>query len=131
MYLEPASESFELCVNSSLKITCTTFTTVILWTFIPNEENPDSVEDYVYTATSSLQDVRSIGNFVLRLESIYPLESTATLDEVGPEHNGSVLICANTALPNPKPEETKRITILVKGISYICITCMIQLFLIL
>ena len=69
----------------------------------------------MYDASASrLDDVGLIGDFVIRLESKGPLLSTATLDDVDPKHNGSVLTCAS-AFPNPKPDEIAEIAILVNG----------------
>ena len=53
-----------------------------------------------------------IGDFVFRLESQDPLKSTATLDDIDPKHNVSVLRCANDHV---QATEIAEITILVKG----------------
>lgn len=121
MTLEPASEFFAVCVNNRLKITCSTTASVLAWTLIPNQESPGNSEHIKeYNSASSLEDVGMIGDFILGLESKDPLLSTATLDDIDPKHNGSVLRCAND-LAYQKASETAEITILVKGkLHYIC-----------
>ena len=69
----------------------------------------------MYTIESSLEDVRMVGDFVIRLESTKPLVSTATLNDVEPKHNGSVLMCASSASTILQPEQFAQIIVLVKG----------------
>ena len=118
--LKPASKSFAFCVNSSLEITCTTTTSTVRWDIIiPTQGNSSSERTKVYTSSSSLEDVEMFGDLVLRLESKYPFVSTATLDEIDPTNNGTVLTCANTPLEFPKDDEIAKITVIVNGKLYI------------
>ena len=111
--LDPANESLALCFDSSLVITCTT-TGDLVWRLIPYQGSFNSLAPKVYRSTSSLQGVDMIDDFVVRLESKHPLVSTATLDEIAPKHNGSVLMCAINNFPDS--DEFANITILVKGV---------------
>ena len=118
-----SSESLAVCVNSSLKITCTTTTSFLVWTFIPNQESPSKLDFKVYTSTSIPADDDTIGEFSLRLESTHPLlVSTATLDDVDTKHNGSVLTCANTDALVPETDQIANIAITVNGKST-CVVC--------
>ena len=62
---------------------------------------------------SSLEDVKMIGDFVVRLESKNPLVSTATLDEVDTKHNGTVLTCMTLVMGSE--EFTQTTIVIVKG----------------
>ena len=68
----------------------------------------------VYTNTSSLEDVKMIGDFVVRLESKNPLVSTVTFDEVDAKHDGTVLTCM-TYTPQGYKESTQTTILVVKG----------------
>ena len=71
----------------------------------------------LYNNMSLIEDVKMIGDFVVRLESKNPLVSTATLDEVDTKHNGTVLTCMTLAMGS---EEFTQTTILnVKGKCYL------------
>ena len=84
--LEPESEFLSLCVNSSLKITCTSSTTLLQWELITNEQfNNSLLGTKVYTNTSSMEDVKMNDSFTTRLESKSPLVSTVTLNALNPE----------------------------------------------
>ena len=120
--LEPASEFIALCVNSSLVITCTTTTSMLEWSFIPNQGNVSLAEYEFYNTDSPLHQVAMVGVFKTRLIAKNPLVSTATLDDVVPTHNGTVLMCANTALENRKPDQVAQITILVDGRLFTCMS---------
>ena len=114
--LEPESEFLSLCVNSSLKITCTSSTTLFQLELITNEQfNNSLLETKVYTNTSSMEDVKMNDSFTIRLESKSPLVSTVTLNAVNPEHNGTVLMCTKSLSTNLKPGGFANITIFVKG----------------
>ena len=85
------------------------------WTFIPKQGNVSLAEYEFYNTDSTLDQVAMVGVFKTRLIDKDPLVSTATLDDVLPTHNGTVLMCANTALENRKPDQIAKITILVDG----------------
>ena len=115
--LEPANESLALCVGSSLIITCSSTTTtapVLTWTITLIPGDPISTILVFYTNTSSLEDVKMISNFVLRLESTNPIVSTTTLEEVDPKQNGTVLTCM-TFTPLGSVEFTQSTILIVKS----------------
>ena len=62
-----------------------------------------------------------LGDFKIRLIAKYPLVSTATLDDVVPTHNGTVLTCANTPHESPKDDQFDQITIAVESKLQSCI----------
>ena len=114
--LQPANDSLPLCAGSSLNITCTITTSLLVWRLVATtgESPPGSVKLY-NNASLLLEDVGKVGDFQTRLQSKDPLVSTATLEEVHPKHNGSVLMCACTSIANPPSDKFAQITIHVKG----------------
>ena len=116
VYLEPAGGSVAVCVRDTIVITCTVSSTQILTWRLPDIKHPGIVLNQQYNSSSSLQQERMLGDFVLRLNSTSPLVSTATLNDTDSKHNGSLLICANTNADDPLPEQFNDIIILVKGI---------------
>ena len=111
---EAASEYLALCVGSSLVVACCSSTTAaqLIWILIPNMPvGPNSTLEVTYNDESSLEDVKMIGDFVVRLESKNPLVSTATLDEVDSKHNGTGLICRTVT--SQGSEEFTQTTILI------------------
>ena len=118
--LEPASESYAVCINSNLKITCTINSTnsiILAWMLIPGQENSSNIDPESYSNSLSMEMVKMIGDFVLRLASNNPLISTATLDPVKLKHNGTVLRCANHIVYE-KANESTEIIIILKGKLY-------------
>ena len=111
---EPANESFALCLNLSLVVTCCSSTTAwaLRWIITPIQGGSTLV---IYTNISSLEDVKMIGDFVVRLESNSPLVSTVTLDEVDSKYNGTVLSCM-TYTSQGYEEFTQTTILVVKGI---------------
>ena len=116
--LEPVNESLALCVGSGLEITCnSTKAAVLRWIITTNSGSPsDPLTDLeVYSNSTNLEDVKMIGDFVVRLESSNSLVSTVTLDEVDSKHNGTVLTCT-TLTPQNFVEFTRTTILIVKGI---------------
>ena len=91
---------------------------MLSWT-LTELKNASVVDKEDYISSSSLDQKRMLGDFVLRLKSTSPLVSTATLNDTAPKHNGSLLTCANTGVNDPLPEQFAGIIILVKGTSFI------------
>ena len=113
MHLEPAGGSVAVCVHDNIVITCTVSSTQILSWTLTHLENASVLEKEQYTFKSSLQQERTLGDFVLRLKSNPSLASTAALNDTTPKHNGSLLTCANTNADNPLPEQFAETIILV------------------
>ena len=111
VHLAPASGLFAVCVDEKIVITCTVSSTKVLAWALTDPANGSIPHHYAYTATTSLQYVRMLGDFDLRLHSNEPLVSTATLNNTDLKHNGTVLACANEV----SYEDAVSITILVKG----------------
>ena len=109
--LEPASGFLEVCINSSLKITCTT-TSDLVWLYMPDQENYTNADVREYTSTSTIPGEYMASDFVFRLESKNPLTSTATLADIKPSNDGNILKCG-TKLTDL--DAADNITILVKG----------------
>ena len=91
---------------------------MLSWT-LTNINNDSVFDKEVYIDSSSLQQEKMLGDFVLRLKSTSPLVSTATLNDTASKRNGSLLTCANTDAEDPLPEQFTGIIILVKGTSFI------------
>ena len=119
MHLEPESGSFTVCVDENVMITYTVSSTTTLMWALTDPTNDSILDYYAYTDTTSLQYVRMLGDFELRLKSNKPLLSTATLNNTDLKHNGTVLFCAN-GFSQPLPEDAASITILVKGKLHAC-----------
>ena len=115
--LEPAGGSVAVCVQDSLVITCTVSSSPTLWWTLTDLKNASVFEQESYISSSSLQQERILGDFVLRLKSMAPLVSTATLNDTDPKHNGTQLICTKVDyFSDSPPEELAAVAILVKGI---------------
>ena len=117
--LEPAGGSVAVCVHDSIVITCTISSTQILSWTLHGPKNNNVFDTEVYISSSSLDQERMLGDFVLRLKSTSPLVSTATLNDTAPKHNGSLLTCANTGADDPLPEQFTDMIIHVKGTNFI------------
>ena len=88
---------------------------------ITDQRNSSNTTDtVVYTQSTLIQVVQMIGDFVLRLTSNDPLTnndpliSTATLDPIKLEHNGTVLRCADH-LVYEKANENAEVMIILNG----------------
>ena len=56
-----------------------------------------------------------IGPFLLTLVSMDPLTSTASLNSVGNDLNGTVLTCSSTSELSPQPDQTSDIVLHLEG----------------
>ena len=107
--LQPASDSIEVCIGSTVEVNCTTFTADLAW-----ETDDCFIGSYVRSANTDI--VQEGCDFVVKLVSSNPwLVSTATLNNVQPIHNATVLTCLNTILPSVTEEQMASITIIVAG----------------
>ena len=114
--LEPAGGSVAVCVHDNIVITCIVSSTQILSWTLRELKNGSVFDKEDYTSSSSLQQERMLGDFVLRLTSNVPLVSTATLNDTDPKHNGTLITCANTNADDPLPEQFAEVIMLVLGI---------------
>ena len=116
VYLEPAGGSVAFCVQDNIVITCTVSSFQTLWWTLIDLKNAIVLEPKSFTPSSSLQQEKFLGDFVLRLKSTSPLASTAILNYTDPEHNGTQLTCTKVDyFYDSLLEEFAAITILVKG----------------
>ena len=98
-----------MCVGDELVVNCTVNSFAIF--FEVNGELKG------FTGLSSINSVEMIGNFEIMLVSVSPeLVSTATLNNINPNHNGTVLTCLTDIDDDLPPEEMASITIIVQGI---------------
>ena len=107
--LQPSSESIEVCLGSTVEVNCTTFTIDLYW-----ETTPECFFSY-----DSGNIVGLVGMFcdfeVILLSTSPSLMSTAALNNVNSSHNGTVLTCINTILPNPGADQMASVRIFVRG----------------
>ena len=106
--LQPAYGFLDACVGDGIAVTCTVTTFVIYWKVNGESEG--------FTKSSTENSVKMVGNFEIILVSTGPkLVSTATQNDVTPNHNGTVLTCSTNLEDNPSPEDAANITIIVQG----------------
>ena len=99
---------FEVCIGDKLEVTCKVNTFTLFW-----EINND-VDGF--TTQSMEGSVKMVGGFKVTLVlNNQPLVSTATLNNIDPSHNGTVLTCINTIVDQPLPEQMANVTIIVQG----------------
>ena len=116
VYLEPAGGSVAVCVHDNIVITCTVSSSPSLWWTLTDLQNASIFEQESYSSSSSQQQEKMLGVFVLRLKSISPLVSTATLNYTDPKRNGTQLTCTKEDyFSDSLPEEFAAITIHVEG----------------
>ena len=107
--IQPSSESMEACIGSTAEVNCTTFTQDLYW-----ETTPGCF--YSYDNDNIVGLVGMLCDFEVILLSTSPsLMSTAILRNVNAAHNGTVLTCVNTILPNPGADQMASIRIFVRG----------------
>ena len=106
--LQPAYPLLDACVGDGIVVTCSVTTIVVYW--IANGESEG------FTKVSPVNSVKMVGNFEIMLVSVAPtLVTTATLNDVNSNHNGTVLTCSTTLEDTPPPEDAANITIIVQG----------------
>ena len=106
--LQPTYGLLDACVGDGIAVTCSVTTFVVYWRVNGESEG--------FTKAFPVNSVNMVGNFEITLVSIAPkLVSTATLNDVNPNNNGTVLTCSTTLEDNPPPEDAANITIIVQG----------------
>ena len=110
--LQPSSESVEVCPGTSVQVNCTTGTNSLVW-----RTTPTCFISYNADVIAPVGVVNSFCNFEAVLLSTNPLlMSTATLRNVTPFHNGTVLTCVNTIVQvGLGPDQMASIIFLVRG----------------
>ena len=104
--LQPAYDFLDVCIGDGLEVTCTADTPTLSWEI-------NGVMQ-IFTRVSMVNTVILVGDVELMLLSTgQELVSTATLNNINPIHNRTVLTCLNVL--NPLPEEMVNITIIVQG----------------
>ena len=110
--LQPAYGLLDACVGDGIAVTCSVTNFVVYWIVSGESEG--------FTKAAPVNSVNMIGNFEIMLVSIVPnLVTTATLNDVNPDYNGTVLTCSTTFEVNPSPEDAANITIIVQGTTLI------------
>ena len=104
----------EVCVGDTAQVTCTAFGPDLAWLIGNCFES--------FTKTSDVGLELTGCDFVMKLVSktTSSLVSTATLSNVEPTHNGTVLTCYNTLILTASDAEMANVTIIVPGID-LCI----------
>lgn len=99
------------CPGDTVVFTCVTDTGYLVWQLIEGTS-------YLFRNTTDQQTYHQFEIFTLNLTKITgsTLVSTATLDNVLLEHNGTVISCGDSANPTPV-SITKQQTVLISGIA--------------
>ena len=106
--LQPAHSLLDVCVGDGLEVTCTVGTSSLAWKIYG--------ELHIFTSFSPVNSVMMASDIELKLVSSgQELVSIAMLYNISSNHNGTILICLNTILPNPPSEDMASITIIVQG----------------
>ena len=110
--LQPSSESVEVCSGTAVQVNCTTGTNDLYWRTTPACQVSYDKDDTALVGVGiQFCDFEAI----LLLTSPL-LMSTATLSNVNPSHNGTVLTCVNTIVQvGLGPDQMASISILVRG----------------
>ena len=99
----------DVCVGDELVVTCTVNSFQIFF-----EVNGKSIG---FTILSAVNSTEMVGGFEIMLVSTgQELVSTATINNINPNHNGTVLTCLTAIDVDLPPEEMANITIIVQGI---------------
>ena len=115
--LHPTAHTW--CPGDTVVFTCVADTGYLVWQLIEGTS-------YLFRNTTDQQTYHQFEIFTLNLAKITgsTLVSTATLDNVLLEHNGTVISCGDSANPTPV-SITKQQTVLISGIySYVFYACM-------